>query len=81
MVGQIWTSDSGTPQNTGGESSGTKDLIKEGPRTFGSVARFETGPTGTLSYEHKQSLLLDKTVQVTPQVMQVLGELLEREKR
>ena len=41
---------------------------------------FEPGPTGTLSYEYKQPLPAGKkTVQVTPQVMQMLGELLERE--
>ena len=80
MVGQIWTSDSGTPRVTGGEGSGKKDIIKEGSGAFGSVATFEPGPIGTLSYEHKQPLsLMDKTVQVTPQVMRMLGELLERE--
>ena len=57
MVEQIWTSDSGKLRITGGESSGNKDLIKEGPGAFGSVAMFEPGPTGTLSYEHKQPLI------------------------
>ena len=45
MVGQIWTSNSGTPRVTGGKGSGNKDLIKERPGAFGSVATFEPGPT------------------------------------
>ena len=45
MVGQIWTSNSGTPRVTGGKCSGNKDLIKERPGAFGSVATFEPGPT------------------------------------
>ena len=61
MVRQVWTYDSGTPRITGGESSGNKDLIKEGPSAFGSFATFEPGPTGTLSYEHKQPLIAGQT--------------------
>ena len=60
IVGQIWASDSGTPRVTGAEGSGNKDLIKEGPGAFGSVATFKPGPTGNLSYEHKQPLLAGK---------------------
>ena len=47
----------GTPRVTGGKGSGIKDLIKEGPGAFGSVATFELSPTETLSYEHKQPLI------------------------
>ena len=36
----------------------TKNLLKEGPSAFGSVATFKPGPTGTLSFEHKQPLTL-----------------------
>ena len=54
---QIWTSNSGTPRVTGGKGSRNKDLIKKGPGAFGSVATFEPGRTGTLSHEHKQSLI------------------------
>ena len=57
MVGQIWTSGSGTTRVTGGRDSGNKDLVKEGRGAFGSVALFEPGPTGTLSHEHKQPLI------------------------
>ena len=53
---KIWTSISGTPGVTGGKSSRNK----EGPGAFGSVATFEPGPTGTLSYEHKQPLIAGK---------------------
>ena len=53
MIGRIWTSNSGIPRVTSGKGSRNKDLIKEGPSVFGSVATFEAGPTGTLSYEHK----------------------------
>ena len=38
---------------TVGKGSGNKDVIKERPGDFGSVATFEPGPTGTLSFEHK----------------------------
>ena len=57
MVVQIWTSNSGTPRVTGGGGSRNKDLIKEGPSAFGSVATLEPGPRGTLLYEHKQLLI------------------------
>ena len=51
MVRQIWKSNSGTPRVTEEKGSGNKDLIKEGPGAFGSVATFEPGPSGFLSYE------------------------------
>ena len=51
-------SNSGTPGVTGGKGSRNKDLIKEGPGAFGSVATFEPCLTGTLSYEHKQPLII-----------------------
>ena len=54
MVRQVWTSSSGTPRVTGKKSSGKN---KEGLGGFGSVATFESGPTGTLSYEYKQPLI------------------------
>ena len=57
MIEQVWTSDSGTPRVTGGEGSGNKDLIKEVHGAFEYVATFEPGPTGTVSYEHKQPLV------------------------
>ena len=54
-----WLDKSGhpIPGVTGGQGSGNKDLIKEGPGVFGSVATFEPGPTGTLSYEQKPPLI------------------------
>ena len=47
----------GKPRVTGGKGSGNKNLIKEEPVAFGYAATFEPGPTGTLSYEHKQPLV------------------------
>ena len=55
---KIWTSNSGTPRVTGGKGSRNKDLIKKGTGAFGSVATFEPGPGGTLSYEQKQPLIV-----------------------
>ena len=60
MVGQTWTSNSGTPRVTGGKGSRKKDLIKEGPGAFGSVAKFEPDPIEALSYELKQPLIAGK---------------------
>ena len=48
MVGQLVT---------GGKSSRNEGLIKQLLGAFRSVATFETGPTGSLSLEHKQPLI------------------------
>ena len=71
MVGQVRTSNPGKPRINSGESNRNKDLIQKGPLALGSVATFEPGSTGTLSYEHKQP--------VPPQVMRMLSRLMERE--
>ena len=62
LLSMSWLDKSGHPipgqlRVTGGKGSGNEDLIKEGPGDFGSVATFEPGPKGTLSYEHKQPLV------------------------
>ena len=65
----------GTPRVTGGKGSTNKDLIRKGPGAFGSVwiCCLEPGMNiNSLS-------LLEKTAQVTPQVMRMLDELLKRE--
>ena len=56
MVGQIWTSNSGTPELPVKRQQ-KKNLIKEGPGALGSVATFKPGPLGALSYEHKQPFI------------------------
>ena len=53
-------------------------ILSEGSGALGSIAALKPGPAGTLSHEHKQPLII-VTVQVTPQVMRMLGGLLERE--
>ena len=78
MIGRVWTSNSRRSCVTSGESSQNKDYIQKGPAAFGSVAALKPGPAGTLSHEHKQPLILDKTARVTPQRMRMLGGLLER---
>ena len=69
----------GHPELPVEKAAGIKILSKKDPVAFGPVATFEPVPTGTLSHAQKSFSLLDKTVQVTPQVMRMLGELLERE--
>ena len=54
-------------------------LIQERLGALGSVATFKPGSTGTLSGMNIDSLsLLDKTVQVIPDVLQIMSRLLER---
>ena len=79
MVGQIWTSDSGIPLITEGESNGKKILSKKEPVPLDLLLR-----SNLVQQEHSRTntnslSLLDKMVQVTSQVMRMLGELLERE--
>ena len=79
MVGQVRTSNLRTPRITSGESSRIKYLIKKGPSALGSVLRLNL-------VQHEQSCmnlnsfsLLYNRLQVTSQVMRMLGGSIERE--
>ena len=79
MVGQIWTSGSGTTRVTGGKAAEIKILSKKDPVPLDLLLHSNLVQQELSRMNINSLSMLDRTVQVTPQVTRMLGELLERE--